>query len=208
MMKPIFIFVFLFLVLFQPAAQARTPLYEEAIRDTDRMLFIPEDLKEHVYHDSSVPLQDDGRIPSPSELALVLRNVSAYENAKVLIIANNGGWCASVFSKLFKEIYLIETSRNEENYQEIFENQGIDNITAYYGSNYAFFSDKGPFDIIFIQGGITTLTNLFIDQLRSKGELFAPIQTQENFQQLIKYRKTNGNVTISAIGNTFFRVLY
>lgn len=207
-MRLVFLFILMMIAVFQPAAQNKAPLYEEILRSTDRGDFIPDELKSYVYDDSSVPLADDGRIPSDSDLNLVLRNISTYENARVLIIANNGGYCASVFAKLFPEIYLIETGRNSETYTAIFSEKGLDNITAYYGSNYGYFSDKGPFDIIFIQGGITTLTNLFTDQLKERGELFAPIQTQENFQQLIKYRKAGGNTTISAIGNTFFRILY
>lgn len=180
----------------------------DAFNSVDRNDFVPAYLKNYAYADSSLPTEG-GRIPSPSEIAMVLKNISFIENAKVLIIGNNAGYSAALFSKIFKQVFLIETSRSQSDiYKNIFTFKGYNNVSVYYGNNYDFFSVSGPFDIIFIQGGITALTDLFIDQLKPKGELFAPIQDQEGFQQLLKYETSEGDITISSIGNTFFRILY
>ena len=84
----------------------------------------------------------------------------------------------------------------------------FESIKEKYGNNYDYFSSLGPFDIIFIQGGVSTVTNLFTDQLKNKGELLVPIQDSHGFQQLLKYRKSGTDFFITSVGNTFFRVLY
>ena len=196
-MKRLWFFFFLFLLTLSPMA-----------KEIDRSQFLPEDLKSYADMDSSLPLPDGGRIPSKTEISFVLNNISTFDNPKVLIIGNDAGYCASLFAQVYPRVYLIETSKNSELYTEIFRENGLTNITTYYGNSYDYFAGQGPFDIIFVQGGVTTLTNLFTDQLKAKGELLIPIQDPRGFQQLMKYRKSNGNFYITSVGNTFFRILY
>ncbi len=197
MMKRLWCIVFLFLLILSPMA-----------KEIDRAQFLPESLRSYADMDSSLPLSDGGRIPSKTDIEFVLKNISTFDNPKVLIIGNNAGYCASLFAQKYPRVYLIETSKNSELYSQIFSDNNISNITAYYGNSYDYFASQGPFDIIFIQGGVTTLTNLFTDQLKAKGELLVPIQDSHGFQQLMKYRKSNGNFYITSVGNTFFRILY
>ena len=197
LMRRLWYLFFLFLLIFNAPA-----------KEIDRAQFLPENLKSYADMDSSLPLPDGGRLPSKAEISFVMSNISTFENPKVLIIGNNAGYCASVFAQKYPRVYLIETSKNEELYSKIFSDNGLSNITAYYGNIYDYFSQQGPFDIIFIQGGVTTLTNLFTDQLKARGELLVPVQDQQGFQQLMKYRKSNGNFYITSVGNSFFRILY
>ena len=197
MMRRLWYFFFLFFLIFRPMA-----------KEVDRAQFLPETLKGYADMDSSLPLPDGGRIPSKAEISFILSNISTFDNPKVLIIGNNAGYAASIFAQKYPRVYLIETSKNSELYSEIFQNNGLTNITPYYGNSYDYFAPQGPFDIIFVQGGVTTLTNLFTDQLKTKGELLIPIQDPQGFQQLMKYRKSNGNFYITSVGNTFFRILY
>ena len=189
--------IFLILLVLSPMA-----------KEIDRAQFLPESLRSYADMDSSLPLSDGGRIPSKTDIEFVLKNISAFDNPKVLIIGNNAGYCASLFAQKYPRVYLIETSKNSELYSQIFSENNITNITPYYGNSYDYFAPQGPFDIIFIQGGVTTLTNLFTDQLKPRGELLVPIQDSHGFQQLMKYRKANGNFYITSVGNTFFRILY
>ena len=197
LMKRLWCIVFFFLLILSSTA-----------KEIDRAQFLPESLKSYADMDSSLPLSDGGRIPSKADIEFVLKNISTYDNPKVLIIGNNAGYCASVFAQKYPRVYLIETSKNSELYSKIFSENGLSNITPYYGNSYNYFAPQGPFDIIFVQGGLTTLTNLFTDQLKAKGELLVPIQDSHGFQQLMKYRKANGNFYITSVGNTFFRILY
>ena len=197
MMRRFWYIFFLFILIFSPMA-----------REVDRSEFLPETLKSYADMDSSLPLPDGGRIPSKDEIEFVLSNISTFDNPKVLIIGNNAGYCASIFAQRYPRVYLIETGKNSELYSKIFSENGLANITAYYGNNYDYFAAEGPFDIIFVQGGVTTMTNLFTDQLKARGELLIPIQDPQGFQQLMKYRKANGNYFITSVGNTFFRILY
>ncbi len=213
LMKRLWLFFFLFLLIFRPLAQDAKPAgkntkVDSALSKVDRAQFLPESLKTYADMDSSLPLSDGGRIPSKADIAFVLNSISTFDNPKVLIIGNNAGYCASVFAQLYPKVYLIETSKNSELYSKIFSDNGLSNITPYYGNSYDYFASLGPFDIIFVQGGVTTLTNLFTDQLKAKGELLIPIQDPHGFQQLMKYRKSNGNFYITSVGNTFFRILY
>ena len=213
MMRRFWLILFLILLIFKPMAQEAKPAgkntkVDSALAKIDRALFLPESLKSYADMDSSLPLSDGGRIPSKSEIASVLNSISTFDNPKVLIIGNNAGYSASIFAQIYPRIYLIETSKNSELYSRIFSENGLSNITPYYGNSYDYFAPQGPFDIIFVQGGLTTLTNLFTDQLKSKGELLVPIQDPHGFQQLMKYRKSNGNFYITSVGNSFFRILY
>ena len=211
-MKRLWYIFFLFILIFRPMAQEGKPAGKnpklDALTAIDRAQFLPESLKSYADMDSSLPLSDGGRIPSKTEIEFVLNSISSYENPKVLIIGNNAGYCAAVFARAYHRVYLIETSKNSELYSQIFKENGLSNITPYYGNNYDYFASQGPFDIIFIHGGVTTLTNLFTDQLKSRGELLVPLQDANGVQQLMKYRKSNGDFYITSAGNTFFRILY
>lgn len=212
-MRHLWFLFFLFSLIFSLSAQesrpsGKNPKVDSALEKIDRAPFLPESLKSYADMDSSLPLPDGGRIPSKTEIAFVLGSISTFDNPKVLIIGNNAGYCAAVFSQVYPRIYLIETSKNSELYSKVFSDNKISNITAYYGNSYDYFLSQGPFDIIFVQGGLTTLTNLFTDQLKARGELLVPIQDSHGFQQLMKYRKSNGNFYITSVGNTFFRILY
>ena len=213
MMRRLWYIFFLFLLIFSPMAQEAKPAgknskVDSALAKIDRAQFLPESLKSYADMDSSLPLSDGGRIPSKTDIAFVLNSISTFDNPKVLIIGNNAGYCASVFAQIYPRVYLVETSKNSELYSKIFSDYGLSNITSYYGNSYDYFAPQGPFDIIFVQGGVTTLTNLFTDQLKTKGELLIPIQDPHGFQQLMKYRKSNNDFYITSVGNTFFRILY
>lgn len=212
-MRRLWCIFFLFLLILRPMAQeakpaGKNPRVDSALAKIDRAQFLPETLKSYADMDSSLPLSDGGRIPSKTEIAFVLNSISTFDNPKVLIIGNNAGYCASIFAQVYPRVFLIETSKNSELYSKIFSDNKLSNITPYYGNSYDYFASQGPFDIIFVQGGVTTLTNLFTDQLKAKGELLVPIQDSHGFQQLMKYRKANGNFYITSVGNTFFRILY
>ncbi|MCQ2604129.1 MAG: hypothetical protein MJ215_03685 [Spirochaetia bacterium] len=208
-MKSAFSIIFSLLILISPFAQeSKNARIDSAIKKTDRSVFLPEQLKNFADVDISIPLQDGGRIPSQADLELILQNITIKENARVLIIGNNAGYCAAVFSRIFSSVYLVETSHSQESYSNIFTPDNIRNVNVYYGNSYDYFRTAGPFDVIFIQGGIRTLSSLFIDMLKPDSELLAPMLNQDGIQQLVKYKKSGSGTTISIVGNTFFRTLY
>ncbi len=106
-----------------------------------------------------------------------------------MIIGNNAGYAAALFSYFYDNVYLIETDVTRENlYSTLLKNK-YNNITIYYGNAPDAFQGYGPFDAIFIHGSVTRVEPSYFDILKSLGEIIFPLESTGGLQQIVKYRK-------------------
>ena len=81
----------------------------------DRELFVPEKYKKYSYAETSIPLSNGKTIPAITEIIKILNFSGMKEKQKVLIIGNNAGYAAALFSYFYDSVYLIETDKTQRN---------------------------------------------------------------------------------------------
>ncbi len=173
----------------------------------DREKFIPEKFRKYTYTETSVPLSNGKTIPTVSEIVKVLLMADTKDKQKILIIGNNAGYSAALFSYFYDNVYLIETDLTKE---KLYKKHLIDNhnnITAYYGFGIDAFQGYGPFDAIFIHGSVQRVEPVFFDMLKSLGEIIFPLESPSGLQQIVKYRKIYSEISISSGGISNFSSL-
>ena len=100
----------------------------------EREEFIPEKFRKYTYTETSVPLPNSNTIPPVSQIVKVLNMADTKEKQKIMIIGNNAGYAAALFSYFYDNVYLIETDVTRENlYNSLLKNK-YNNITIFYGN--------------------------------------------------------------------------
>ena len=164
----------------------------------DRELFIPDKFKKYSYSMTSIPLSNGKTIPPVSEIVKILNLADTKEKQKILIIGNNAGYAAALFSYFYDSVYLVETDTTLLNlYKTILEDK-YNNITVYYGSAPDAFQGYGPFDAVFIHGSVGRVDPVYFDILKSLGEIIFPLESPDGLQQIVKYRKVYSEISITA----------
>ncbi len=164
----------------------------------DRVKFIPEKFSRYTYTETSVPLSNGKTIPPVSEIVRILNLSDTREKQKILIMGNNAGYAAALFSYFYDSVYLIETDETRQNLYGTLLKNNYNNITIFYGSAPDAFQGYGPFDAIFIHGSVQSVDPVFFDILKSLGEIIFPLESPGGLQQIVKYRKVYSEISITA----------
>ncbi|MBR6435964.1 MAG: protein-L-isoaspartate O-methyltransferase, partial [Thermoguttaceae bacterium] len=80
----------------------------DAIRNTPRHEFVPNDQKNRAYYDMSLPIGNDQTISSPFIVAYMTECLDPKTTDKVLEIGTGSGYQAAVLSPIVREVYTIE----------------------------------------------------------------------------------------------------
>ncbi len=164
----------------------------------DREYFIPERFRKYTYTETAVPLSNGKKIPPVSDIVKALNMFDTREKEKVLIIGNNAGYAAALFSYFYDNVYLIETDTTKEDLYDTLLEDKYNNINIFYGSAADAFQGYGPFDAIFIHGSVQQVSPTFFDILKSLGEIIFPLESKGGLQQIVKYKKVYSEISISA----------
>lgn len=159
--------------------QLRTgDVLDEAIldlyRDIPRELFVPKKYQSFAYSDIQIPLAHDQRMLTPLEEGKILQALDLQGTETVLEIGTGTGYFTALLSKLAKRVVSVEYFDNlmaqaENNLSQI----SCNNITLCCGDGYNGWLDEAPYDVIVINGGIESLTEMHRLQVLPGGKLFA-----------------------------------
>src|SRR6056297_1172416 len=79
-----------------------------AMEKTDRSLFVPEDMKEHAYDDTPLPIGKDQTISQPYIVAYMAQVLDLNDEDIVLEVGSGCGYNAAVISYLVSHVFSIE----------------------------------------------------------------------------------------------------
>ena len=160
-----------------------------AIRETDRSLFVPEEMKPHAYEDRPLPIGKDQTISQPYIVAYMAEELELDPGDVVLEVGTGCGYNAAVLSRLAGHVYSLEIVEWLANLaKENLARTNIDNITTRYGDGYAGWPEKTPFDAIILTAAPPHIPKPLKQQLKIGGKLLAPIGRIS--QQLILLKRT------------------
>lgn len=159
----------------------------DAMRAVDRSLFVPEELQQHTYADSPLPIGKEQTISQPYIVAYMAQALQLSENDKVLEIGTGCGYNAAVLAELADQVYSIEiiewlADLAKKNLAKI----DSDNITARFGDGYDGWPEHAPFDAIQLTAAPPKIPETLKQQLKIGGKLLAPVGRLQQQLQLIE----------------------
>lgn len=164
----------------------------EAMREIDRSLFVPEEIREHSYEDRPLPIGKGQTISQPYIVAYMAQELDLQPDDIVLEIGTGCGYNAAVLSRLVKHVYSIEVVEwLSELAVENISKTGIENITTKFADGYKGWEEKAPFDAIILTAAPPTIPEPLKQQLTIGGKLLAPVGTLR--QQLKLLTRTGEN---------------
>lgn len=166
----------------------------QAMRATERHLFVPEAIRARAYDDSPLPIGWGQTISQPYIVASMTQLLDPQPHHRVLEIGTGSGYQAAVLSPLASRVYSIErlTPLGQEAAERL-QRLGYRNIEVRIGDGYLGWPEQAPFDRIILTAAPPEIPPALLAQLRAGGRLVAPVGTDD--QELIVIDKdANGTL--------------
>lgn len=144
----------------------------DALEELPREAFVPDDLKELVYIDEDLTVAPGRILMEPMIMARLIQESHIENTDLCLVIAAATGYEAAVIAKLAGAVVAIESQEDliAAATQNLVD-QGGDTVSVMAGELGEGQADQGPYDVIFVNGGVGELPAALIDQLAEGGRL-------------------------------------
>lgn len=173
----------------------------EALKNTNREIFIPSSMKHMAYDLESIPIGGEQFISSPLTVAKMTSYLMAYDlkNPKIIKIPDSvleiglgSGYQAVVLSSLIRRVFSIE--RIESLWQESrirIAKLNIKNINIRLDDGINGWSEFATYDRILFSACTNKISQNLIDQLSEGGVIVAPMYNGK-IQEIVRFIKLNG----------------
>ena len=155
----------------RPAGVSRFDVIE-AISETPRELFIPDQLKELSYVEGHIGLGCGGFIIEARILAKLLQNLAINTKELVLVIGRGCGYTAAVVGRLSELVVGVDCNQmNVEISNRAVVAAGVDNVIMVEGELAAGAPQHGPYDVLVFSGGIHQFPSELVEQIKENGRV-------------------------------------
>ncbi|MBQ6615509.1 MAG: protein-L-isoaspartate(D-aspartate) O-methyltransferase [Thermoguttaceae bacterium] len=176
----------------------------DAIRNTPRHEFVPNDQKSRAYYDMSLPIGNDQTISSPFIVAYMTECLEPKTSDKVLEIGTGSGYQAAVLSPIVKEVYTIEiVPALGKRAAQTLKKLKYDNVHVKIGDGYQGWPEHAPFDKIIVTCSPEKVPPKLVEQLAEGGRIVIPLGERYN-QTFYLLKKVNGEMQFEALRPTLF----
>ena len=163
-----------------------------AMRSVDRELFVPDEMKQHAYEDSALPIGRDQTISQPYIVAYMAQVLGFEPGDKVLEVGSGCGYNAAVISHMVQEVYSVEIIEwLADLAQENIAKTGIKNVFVKYDNGYQGWPERAPYDKIILTAAAPSIPDALKEQLKPGGRLLAPVA--DTYQKLMLLVKTGAD---------------
>jgi protein-L-isoaspartate(D-aspartate) O-methyltransferase len=159
----------------------RDPKVVQAVSQTRRHEFVPENIRSEAYLDRALPIGAQQTISSPFIVSLMTEILRTKPSDRVLEIGTGSGYQAAILSPLVDSVYTIEiVGELQDRTTALLQRLGYKNIHTKTGDGYLGWPEHAPFDKIIVT-------------LKEEGLMVIPVG--ERYQQMLRaFRKTNGTM--------------
>ena len=165
----------------------------QALSDTPRENFVPEEYLSLVFADIEIPLVDGAKMFSPKIEGRILDSLDIQGHETVLEIGTGSGYFTSVLAKLSQSVVTIEL---DEQLSELAQNKvkelNLNNITFINDDALAYKFDNEQYDTIVIGCSLPNKNENFFRLLKPGGKLFMVVGAINQMQATLVQR-TNEN---------------
>ena len=138
--------------------------------------FIPKDYAEYAYREGSLPIACGQSITSPSILAAMLVALEPAHAGKLLEIGTGTGYSAALLARLVKRVFTVDRHQELAHLAQASWGQlSISNIVGFHLDGLLGLAGHQPFDRILLNGAVTEIPEILLEQLADGGVLVAPV---------------------------------
>ncbi|MDA1049518.1 MAG: protein-L-isoaspartate(D-aspartate) O-methyltransferase [Planctomycetota bacterium] len=186
------------------AEGVKDPRVLDAVRKTERHLFVPEEHRANAYFDMSLPIGGGVTISPPYVVAFMTEQLDPRPTDRVLEIGTGSGYQAAILSPLVAEVYTIEIIEHLGNEATGRLRQlGYRNVHVRVGDGFKGWPERAPFDKIIVTCSPEKIPQPLVDQLKEGGKMLIPLGKRYQ-QSLCLVTKREGKLERRVLESTFF----
>ena len=164
----------------------------EAMAQVPREIFVPEAVRELAYIDEDVPLGHDRYLMEPMALARLLQLAAITADDHVLHVGCGPGYGTAILARLARIVVAIDEDPDFVALAAV--NAAYPNVTVVAAPHAAGLPDKGPYDVILIDGRIPAAPHDLLAQLNDNGRLVAVVGANRTASGML-FRKHGNSVS-------------
>lgn len=190
----------------RPSDVTKFPIIE-AMLSVPREVYVPDDRREAAYIGENLPLGGGRVLLEARTLAKLLDAIDLRPGEMVLDLGCGLGYSAAVIARLVGTVVAIEEDEAmAADAQRLLSEEGVDNTLVLAGPLAAGAAKHAPYDAIMLQGGVETVPDALLQQLKDGGRIGAVFMDGPLGTAKIGY-KSDGQVTWRAVFNAAAPVL-
>lgn len=148
----------------------------DAVEQTRRDLFVPQEYRDRAYENNALPIGEGQTISQPYIVAIMTQELALTGTEKVLEIGTGSGYQAAILSQLCAEVITMERIA-ELAYpaQQVLAELGVENIKFCIGDGTLGWPDEAPYDGIIVTAAAPRIPEPLYQQLKLGGRLVIPV---------------------------------
>lgn len=157
----------------RPSDVTKFPIIE-AMLSVPREVYVPRDRREAAYVGENLPLAAGRVVLDPRTLAKLLDALDIRKGEMVLDLGCGLGYSAAVIARMAEAVVAVEEDEAlAAEAQTLLSGEAVDNAAMIVGPLAAGAAKHGPYDVITVQGGVETVPQELLDQLKEGGRIGA-----------------------------------
>lgn len=190
----------------RPSDVTKFPIID-AMLSVPRETFVPEDKREAAYMGENLPLGPGRVVLEARTMAKLLDALDVQPGELVLDIGCGLGYSAAVIARLGETVVAVEEDEAlAAEAQRLLSEEGVDNAVVVVGKLAEGSVKCAPYDVITIEGGVETVPEAILAQLKDGGRIGAVFMDGAVGTARIGY-KTDGRVSWRQVFNAAAPVL-
>ena len=169
-----------------------------------RELFIPAQIKNLAYEDTSLPIGLDQTISQPYIVAIMTEALELDGNEKVLELGTGSGYQTAILAELARLVITVERlPALSKSARKVLEGLGYKNIVMHLARETLGWSDDAPYDAIIATAAAPEVPPDLIAQLAIGGRMVIPVGPR-HIQELCKITRRREKNEIQNLGGCRF----
>jgi protein-L-isoaspartate(D-aspartate) O-methyltransferase len=162
----------------------------DAMLAVPREVYLPDALREAAYVGDNIALAPGRVVLEARTLAKMLDALDIQPGELVLDVGCGLGYSAAVIARMAEAVVAVEEDDGfARDAQTALARQGVDNAAVIAAPLAAGSAKHGPYDVIIVEGGVETVPQALIDQLRDGGRMACLFMTGALGAVRIGYRE-------------------
>lgn len=167
---------------------------EKAFMKVRREDFIPDDQKGMAYYDIPLSIPAGQTVSAPSMIAKMLELAELKQGMKVLEVGSGSGYNTALLAEIVgrENVIGIERSPDLVAYAKMnLEKSGYARVKVVEGDGSLGYKDDAPYDRIIVTAAAPKISRHWVEQLKPKGLIVAPVGGRHFYQDLVVARKSS-----------------